>query len=102
MAITPESPAFPERDFVPGIDQDAHAAADAHAYAKGSMEINEQAATWNLFVNLAKWGSLIIACVLVLLTIWFMPGGNGFAGLITAVVLAAAGWWFLRAKPQAH
>ena len=99
MAITPESPAFPKADPVPGIDQDQHASADAHAYVHGSMPVQEQAATYSLFMGMAKWGSLAVATVLLFLTIWFQPNGSFFGGLIAAVVLAGAGWWFLRAKP---
>jgi uncharacterized membrane protein len=100
MALTPESPAIPHRDAVPGIDQDVHAAADAQAYLRGSQEINEQAATYSLFMNIAKWGSLATAVVLLWLVLWFQPGGTLIGGLIPAVVLAVAGWWFLRSKPS--
>ena len=73
--------------------------ADPHAhddYVRGSQEISEQTATFSLFMGLAKWGSLVLAAVLAFLTIWFMPGGSFIAGLITAVVLTAAGIFFLR------
>jgi hypothetical protein len=102
MAITPESPAFPERDAVPGLDQDVHAHADAVAYQHGAMEINEQAATYSLFMSLAKWGSLSVAVVLLFLTLLFRPDGNFIGAAAAAVVLGAGGWFFLRAKPAAH
>lgn len=102
MAITPESPAFPMADAVPGIDQDVHAASDAHAYQRGSMEISEQAATYSAFMGMAKWGSLATAVAVTFLTVWFMPGGNFFAGFISAVVLAVAGWFFLKKPKSAH
>ena len=73
--------------------------ADPHAhddYVRGSQEISEQTATFSLFMGLAKWGSLVLAAVLAFLTIWFMPGGSFIGGLITAVVLTAAGIFFLR------
>ena len=73
--------------------------ADAHDdYVRGSMEISEQQSTFALFINLAKWGSLLIAAVLVFLTLWFQPGGSFMAGLITAVVLTVAGAWYLGSK----
>jgi hypothetical protein len=75
--------------------------ADPHAhddYVRGSQEISEQVATFHLFMGLAKWGSLALAAVLTFLTVWFMPNGSFFGGLIAAVVLLAAGIWFLRDK----
>ena len=76
--------------------------ADAHDdYVRGSMEISEQQSTFALFINLAKYGSLILAAVLVFLTVWFMPGGNLLGGLIPAVVLLVAGLWYLGQK-KAH
>lgn len=80
-----------------------HADHDAQAYyERGTQEISEQVATFHLFNNLTKWGSLATAVVLVLLTVWFMPNGNLVAGLIAALAVAAVGWWFLRDKPKAH
>jgi hypothetical protein len=76
--------------------------ADAHDdYVRGSQEISEQAATFSLFMSLAKWGSLIIGAIVLFLTIWFQPGGSFFGGGIAAVVMLGAGWWFLRSK-KAH
>ena len=75
---------------------------DAEAYLKGSQEITEQVATWHLFNFLAKWGSLAIAGAVLFFTMWFMPNGGFFGALIAAVVVAVAGWWFLRSKPADH
>lgn len=73
--------------------------ADAHDdYVRGSQEISEQVSTFDLFINLSKWGSLAIAAVLVFLVLWFQPGGSFFGGLITAAVVLVAGVWFLRKK----
>tara|TARA_R110002124_G_scaffold215496_1_gene381447 strand:+ start:1459 stop:1710 length:252 start_codon:yes stop_codon:yes gene_type:complete len=74
----------------------------AHAYVHGSQAIDEQKATFGLFITLAKWGSLVIAALLTLLTLWFQPGGSFVAGIISAVVLLVAGWLMLRSKPAAH
>ena len=74
--------------------------ADSHdAYVRGSQEIGEQASTFDMFMGMAKWGSLIIAALLLFLTIWFQPGGSFVAGLIAAVVILVAGWFFLKSKP---
>lgn len=75
---------------------------DAEAYLRGSQEISEQASTWELFVSLTKWGSLATAVAVLFLTLWFMPGGGFLPGLVAAVALSVAGWWFLRSKPDAH
>ena len=70
--------------------------ADAHAYVRGEMQINEQVLTWKLVQNLFSWGSLSLAALLLFLVLWFMPNGSFFAGLIGGVVLFVAGFVFLR------
>ena len=75
---------------------------DAEAYLKGSQEISEQVATWHLFNFMTKWGSLSIAVLVLFFTVCFMPGGGFFAALIPSVLLAVAGWWLLRSKPESH
>ena len=78
--------------------------ADAHDnYVRGSQEISEQASTFNLFVGLAKWGSLLTAATLVFLVLWFQPGGSFIGGAITAVVVLVAGFFFLKSgKKSSH
>ena len=76
---------------------------DAEAYVHGTMTIEEQSATWAMFQELAKWGSLVIACSLLFLTRAFQPGGSMVGGLIAAVVVGAAGFVFLKSgKKEAH
>ncbi|MBU1346814.1 MAG: aa3-type cytochrome c oxidase subunit IV [Alphaproteobacteria bacterium] len=76
---------------------------DADAYVHGMMPIEEQAATWALVQGLFKWGSLAIAASLLFLVIWFQPGGSFFGGLIAGVVVAVAGWFFLKGgKAASH
>ena len=75
---------------------------DSDDYVRGSQEISEQVSTYALFQNLAKWGSLLTACVLLFLTLAFMHGGSIITGIGAAVVMFAMGWFFLRAKPSAH
>ncbi|MFN3536513.1 MAG: aa3-type cytochrome c oxidase subunit IV [Brevundimonas sp.] len=75
---------------------------DAEAYLRGTQEITEQVSTWHLFNFLTKWGSLSVAVAVLLFTVWFMPNGGFFPAVISAVVLAVAGWWFLRSKPADH
>ena len=73
-----------------------HADHDADAYVHGKMTVEEQAATYSLFMNLAKWGSLVVAAVLLFLTLWFQPGGSFIAGALGGGVLAVAGFVFLK------
>ena len=79
----------------------AEADADAHAYQRGSMEINEQTATFGLFIGLAKWSSLAIAVAVLFLTLWFNPGGSFIAAVIGAVVVAVIGAFALKSKRDA-
>jgi hypothetical protein len=76
---------------------DPHASGD-HTYQRGSQEISEQVSTYHLVMGLTKWGSLAIASVLLLLTLWFMPNGSFFVGLPAAIVLFAVGFFALREK----
>jgi len=70
--------------------------ADALAYQRGTMAVNEQVSTWNLFMGLAKWGSLAIASIILFLVMWFQPGGSFMLALISGVVVFAAGFFFLK------
>ena len=73
--------------------------ADAHDdYVRGSQEISEQESTFDLFMGLAKWGSLLTAVTLVFLVLWFQPGGSFVAGAISAFVVLAVGVFALRKK----
>ena len=84
---------------------DPHHASDAHAhddYVRGSQHVEEQASTFELFIKLAKWGSLFIAVILTFLVLWFQPGGSFIAGAIAALVLLVAGVFFLRAGTKGH
>jgi len=75
----------------------------ASDYHRGEMEIQEQLATYDLFMGMTKWGSLTIVAVLLLFIVWFCTPGGFMAGLISAVVTAVIGFVLLRDKPeQAH
>ena len=76
--------------------------ADAHAYVRGGMEINEQVSTWKLVQTLFSWGSLSLAVLMLFLVVWFMPNGSFFAGLISGVVVFAAGFFFLKSGSKSH
>ena len=72
----------------------------AHDYHTGDQNITEQLATFSLFKKLMKWGSLAVAVLLVTLVLWFCVNAGFFAGVGAAVVVLAAGIFFLRDKPD--
>lgn len=75
----------------------AHAESDYH---HGEMNVAEQTATYRRFGALAKWGSLILATGLLFFALLFCTK-TGFVGsLVPAVILVAAGIFFLRSKPS--
>ena len=72
-------------------------------YHRGEMDIHEQSATYVAFGNMAKWGSLAIAVLLLTITLWFCTPAGFVGGVIPGIVLLAAGIFFLREKPaSAH
>ena len=79
---------------------DPHHASDT--YVRGSQEISEQESTFDAFLGLAKWGSLILAALVLFLTMWFQPGGSFIAAAIAAFVLLAAGYFLLKSSPKTH
>jgi hypothetical protein len=66
------------------------------------MEITEQVATYDLFMGLTKWGSLSVAALILLITVWFCTPGGFMGGVASTVVLVALGVLLLREKPAAH
>ena len=77
-------------------------AGPAHDYHRGEMDISEQKSTYDLFSDLTKWGSLFLAALLLFLTVWFCTEGGFMGGLVSGVVLAVVGWFYLRKKPAKH
>jgi hypothetical protein len=70
----------------------------ASDYTRGEMTIDEHKSTFSAFVKLTKWGSLYLAALLLLVTIWFCTTGGFFTGLITAVVVVVLGTLVLSEK----
>ena len=56
----------------------------------GDMDIGQQASTFHHFLQFTKWGSLLIAVGVLMLTMWFCTNagflGGAFAGLVVLVV----------------
>ena len=65
----------------------------------GDQNITEQIATYHLFDALSKWGSLVVATLVLMLTLWFCLGSGFLGGLIPGLVLFGAGAVFLGRKP---
>jgi Bacterial aa3 type cytochrome c oxidase subunit IV. len=77
--------------------------ASEHAeFERGKQQIEEQISTYRLFLDLAKWGSLVLGAFVLFLTLWFMPNGNFFTGAFAMIVMLAAGIWFLRTPKSAR
>ena len=73
----------------------------ASEYHRGEMDISEQTATYGVFMQLTKWGSLAVAAFLVLLTLWFCTPAGFIPGFISALVVTVIGVIVLRDKPGA-
>lgn len=72
-------------------------------YHRGEMDISEQAATFAAFNGMTKWGSLGVSTLLLFITLLFCTPAGFIGAVIPAVVLLAAGIFFLRDKPaSAH
>jgi Na+/proline symporter len=65
-------------------------------YHRGEMDIDEQKATYEGFLNLSKWGSLALAAGLVFLILWFCTKAGFLMGLIAGVIVLAIGVFVLR------
>lgn len=69
-------------------------------YHRGEMDISEQKNTYAAFGEMSKWGSLVTAVGVLMLTLWFCTPAGFFGGLIPGVVLMVLGIVFLRSGPS--
>lgn len=76
-------------------------AGQASDYHRGEMDIHEQVSTFHLVMGMTKWGSLVLAALLLLLVIWFCTPFGFVSGLIAGGVVAVLGFMVLRSKPDA-
>ncbi len=67
-------------------------------YEIGTMQIDEQRATYDFFLGLTKWGSLALAVLLVFLVLLTSTDAGWLGSIIAAVVLLALGIFLLREK----
>ena len=69
----------------------------------GEMNASTQVADYKVFLNFAKWSSLGLAVVILMLVMWFCIGAGFFSGLVPGLILLALGIFMMRAKPaQIH
>jgi hypothetical protein len=71
------------------------------SYVPGEMDIHQNEASYAVFLNMAKWGSLAVAVTVLAATLWFCTPAGFLGGLIPAVVVLALGIFLMRAKPGA-
>ncbi|MBO9547698.1 aa3-type cytochrome c oxidase subunit IV [Caulobacter sp.] len=68
-------------------------------YHRGEMDIQEQAATYEAFGKMTKWGSLAVAVLLLFITLLFCTPAGFIGSAIAAVVLTVLGVVSLKEKP---
>jgi len=70
----------------------------ASDFTHGQMDVHQQQASFAGFVNMTKWGSLAVAVIVLMATLWFCTD-VGFVGwAIPPLVVLALGVFFLREK----
>lgn len=69
-------------------------------YHRGEMDIQEHTQTFAGFVKLSKWGSLYIAALLLLLTLWFCTPAGFIGAIVSTVVMVVIGTLILSEKHQ--
>ena len=77
-------------------------AGQASDYHRGEMDIQEQVSTLHLVMGITKWGSLILAALLLTITLWFCTGTGFLGAVISGIVVLALGIFFLRSKGDSH
>lgn len=70
----------------------------ASDFIAGEMDIHQQASTFDHFVKFTKWGSLAIAVLILIATIWFCTSGGFLGGAAAGLVVLVAGILLLKEK----
>lgn len=76
-------------------------AGPAGDYHRGEMDIHEQVSTYEGFLSLSKWLSLVMAGALAFLVLMFCTKAGFLGSAITGIVVLAVGFLALRSKPSA-
>ena len=77
-------------------------AKQASEYHRGEMDIHEQAKTYEFVMAMTKWGSLAVAALVLMLTLWFCTPAGFLGALATGVVVTAIGIDVLRGGGEGH
>jgi membrane-bound ClpP family serine protease len=70
-------------------------------YQRGTMDIAEQSATFDLVMGLTKWGALYISAALFFFILLFCTHTGFLGSAASAVVMAVLGTLLLRDKKTA-
>ena len=76
-------------------------AGPAGDYHRGEMDIQEQVSTYHAFLNLAKWGSLVLAVGILFFAMLFSTQAGFIGSAAAAFVVLVVGFVLLRSKPKA-
>ncbi len=77
-------------------------AGQASDYHRGEMDIHEQVSTFHLVMGITKWGSLVLAALLLTLVLWFCTSAGFLAGAISGAVVLGIGIVLLRSRGDAE
>jgi len=70
-------------------------------FVHGEMDVHQQQHSFDLFVNMTKWGCLFLAVALTFLVILTCTAMGWLTAAIVAIVVAVIGWFMLQKKPDA-
>ena len=70
-------------------------------YTPGHMDIHQQQASFDGFVKMTKWGSLLVAVIVLFSAMMFCTTAGFLGSLVPAVVVAALGVLLLRSPKSA-
>jgi hypothetical protein len=77
-------------------------AGQASEYHRGEMDIHEQVSTFHLVMNITKWGSVLLASVLLTVVLWFCTSAGFLTGAISGAVVLGLGIVLLRDRGEAE
>lgn len=69
-------------------------------YHHGDMDVREQRSTYDFFMGLTKWGSLLVAALVLFLTLEFCTDFGLAAAAIASIGLLVVGVFALRNREK--
>lgn len=76
--------------------------ADHHSshgeYKRGEMDVSQHRHSYELFANMTKWGSLLLAVLLVFIVVLTCTQLGFISAALSAIVVAVVGWLLLKKK----